>query len=82
MDTITLDPELQTRLNGLSKQITVVNEAGEAVGLFLPMQDYKALLRNLPIPFSEEEIQRRRKQTGGCSLEEIWQRLEKRQEQQ
>ena len=58
MDTITLDPELQARLNGLSRQITVVNEAGEAVGLFLPIKDYKALLRNMPIPFSEEEMTR------------------------
>lgn len=82
MDTITLDPELRARLNGLNQQVAVVNESGEAVGLFLPIKDYKALLRKMQIPFSDEEIERRRKQTGGCSLPEIWQRLEKRQEEQ
>jgi len=82
MSKITLDPELRARLNGLNHQVTVVDEAGQAVGLFLPMDDYKALLRNMPIPFSEEEIARRRQETGGCSLQEIWQRLEKQQEKQ
>jgi len=75
MATITLDPDLRARLNGLNHHVTVVDEAGQAVGLFLPMDDYKALLRYIPIPFSAEEIEQLRKAGGGCSLEEIWKRL-------
>jgi hypothetical protein len=82
MSEITLDPDLRARLNGLTQQITVVDEEGKEMGIFLPMQAYKALLRNMPIPYSPEEIERRRNETGGCSLQEIWQRLEKRLEKQ
>ena len=70
MSEITLDPELRARLNGLNEQITVLDESGKAMGLFLPMEDYKALLRTIPIPFTEEEIEQLRNAGGGGSLAE------------
>jgi len=75
MSEITLDPDLRARLNGLNQQITVVDEAGNELGIFLPMDAYKALLRNMPIPFSAKEIEQLRNADGGCSLAEIWKRL-------
>jgi hypothetical protein len=75
MSTITLDPELRARLNGLNEQVCVVDEGGRQVGLFLPLEEYKTLLRNIRIPFTLEEIEQLRKAGGGCSLAEFWKRL-------
>jgi hypothetical protein len=75
MGKIVLDTALREKLNGLSEQMEVHNEKDEVVGVFLPMSLYKYLLRTVPIPFSADEIERRRQEKGGCSLEEIWQRI-------
>ena len=76
MNTITLDSELRARLNGLDQQMILTDEKGTPVGFFLPAHDYhKLMLGVLRIPLSEEEIERRRKEKTGSSLEEIWKRL-------
>jgi hypothetical protein len=75
MGKIVLDAALREKLNGLGEQIEVHNENDEVIGVFLPMSLYKYLLRKVPIPFSADEIERRMQEKGGCSLEEIWQRL-------
>ena len=76
MNAITLDGELRARLNGLNQQMMITDENGTLVGFFLPAQDYqKLMLEALKIPLSDEEIERRRKETTGSPLVEIWQRL-------
>jgi len=76
MGTITLDPVLRAKLNGLNEQLEICDETGKPVGMYLPLEDYKKLLyRGVEIPFSEEEIERRRKQKGGISLAEFWKRM-------
>jgi hypothetical protein len=72
---ITLDSDLRARLNGLDQQVIVRDEKGNQVGLFLPIDHYKALLRTVPIPFSEAEIKTLRKAGGGGSLADFWNRL-------
>lgn len=76
MSTVTLDQELRSRLNGLNEAIEIRDEAGKVLGMYLPLEEYKKILyRGVEIPFSPEEIERRRKETGGCSLQEFWQRM-------
>jgi len=75
LKTIVLDPALREQLNGLNEQMEVCDEQGTVIGMFLPLHSYRNLLRPTPIPFSPEEIERRMQEKGGCSLEEIWQKL-------
>ena len=44
MSTITLDPELRARLNGLNEQLEVRDESGTTVGHFVPAALYRELL--------------------------------------
>jgi hypothetical protein len=77
VNTIALDKDLQARWKGLDQQLLVTDDKGDPLGYFLPAQDYRNLmLRSLAIPLSAEEIARRRQETAGSSLEDIWKRLE------
>jgi hypothetical protein len=76
MTRVTLDPELRAKLNGLSEQVAICDEAGKTVGLYLPVEAYKKLLyQGVEIPFTEEEIERFRNEPGGISLQEFWKRM-------
>ncbi|MBM4070652.1 MAG: hypothetical protein FJ271_17100 [Planctomycetes bacterium] len=75
MSQVTLDRDLQKKLHGLDQQMTFLDEDGKALGLFLPIDVYKKILSSLPIPFAEEELERRKNEPGGTSLAEIWKRL-------
>ena len=72
MSEITLDADLKTKLNGLNEQIIIRDEAGTPIGIYLPMEDYKTFLRNVEIPFSNEEMEQRRQEKGGSSLQDFW----------
>jgi hypothetical protein len=76
MTTITLDKETRARLNGLDEFTWILDENGNLLGVFLSPAMYRDLsCASLEIPLSEEEIERRRKETGGRSLAEIWKSL-------
>jgi hypothetical protein len=75
MGKIILDSVLRNKLPDLSEQMEVCDESGRTVGLFLPLEQYKHLLRNVRIPLSDEEIERRRQEGDGCSLPEFWARM-------
>jgi hypothetical protein len=76
MDKVMLDPTLREKLNGLDREVELCDETGRTVGHYLPVEEYRKLkLASLKIPFTEEEIERRRNETGGCTLAEFWQRL-------
>jgi hypothetical protein len=49
---------------------------GRILGRFLPEEEYRAILYgSVEIPYTDEEIARRRAERGGCTLDEIWKRL-------
>lgn len=75
MSQVTLDRDMQKKLHGLDQQMTFFDEDGKALGCFLPLDVYKKILSSLPIPFTEKELERRKNEPGGCSLDEIWKRL-------
>jgi hypothetical protein len=76
MTQITVDPSIQQMLGGMSSQVAFCNESGAVVGRYIPEADYiKMLYASYKCDLSEEEMERRRNETGGCSLEEIWKRL-------
>jgi hypothetical protein len=76
MSRITLDDSLKARLNGLNDVVEVCDAANRAVGVFLPWEQYKKLLyRDVKVPLAPDEIERRRQEQGGCTLEELWRKL-------
>lgn len=78
MSKITLNPELKALLNGLDEQLEVCDESGLTLGRFLPEAYFKKILYaaiEASCPHSEEERERRRHETGGRTLAEIWKRL-------
>jgi hypothetical protein len=76
MSEIMLDPNLKAWLNGLNEKVELRDEAGQLVGVFLPAEDYlKYLYATVKIPFTPEEMERRRQEPGGRTLAEIWKRL-------
>ena len=73
MTQVQVDQALQQKLDALNQSVELCSPDGKILGRFIPEQEYRELLYNtVEIPFSEEEIARRRSETGGCSLEEIW----------
>jgi hypothetical protein len=76
MTQITLDESLQQRLGGLNEPIELCGSDGRILGRFLPEEEYRAILYgSVEIPYTDEEIARRRAERGGCTLDEIWKRL-------
>jgi hypothetical protein len=73
--TIVLDTALREKLGDVNDQIEVQNEQGKVVGMYLPLEMYKYFLRNVKIPYSDDELERRMQEQGCCSLAEIWQSL-------
>jgi hypothetical protein len=78
MGKIIVDAVMRAKLNGLNEELEVCDENDVTLGVFLPQAQYQKLLyANVEIPFSAEEIARRRNSAGGCSLQEIWAGLER-----
>lgn len=78
MQTIVLDPELRAKLNGLDQEVEIRDEAGKTVGHYVPEALYRKMLyaaAEAACPYSEEELERMRHETGGRPLAEIWKSL-------
>ena len=78
MTQITIDQSLREKLNGMNEEIALCDDAGRTVGHFVPEDQYKEMVRAYLMstcPFSEEELERRSKETGGKTLAEIWKDL-------
>lgn len=74
MTKLTLDAELQSKLNGLDQPLEVCDEAGRTVGHFLPCPVYDELFYaalSAESPHSKEELRQRHQQTQGRSLAAI-----------
>jgi hypothetical protein len=57
MGKITLDKELQAKLNGLNEQIELCDESGQTVGHFVPLGQFQAMMRAwAKAEFTDQEI--------------------------
>jgi hypothetical protein len=76
MTNVTVDDSLRQRLGGLDEAVELCGPDGRVLGRFLPEEEYRTILYgSVDIPLSDDEIARRRSETGGCSLNEIWKRM-------
>jgi hypothetical protein len=76
MTQIQVDDSLKQKLGGLNQPVELCGPDGRVLGRYLPEEEYREILYgSVEIPYSEEEIARRRAERGGCTLEEIWKRL-------
>ena len=76
MNTLKLDPAVCTQLDSFSGPVELCDESGRTIGHFLPIPLYREILVAWSrAEVSDEEIERQMQEPGGCSLQEIWQRL-------
>jgi hypothetical protein len=75
MNSLVLDSDLPAKLQGLEQQVEILDEHGKSLGVYVPKAIYGDFVLSLQMPFSIEEIQRLRKERGGCTLAEFWQRM-------
>lgn len=78
MTKVVVDSEVLSKLNTLDEPVELCDEAGRRLGYFHPTPTAG---QGGPIPaslISDEELQRRREQRGGRSLEAILADLERR----
>jgi hypothetical protein len=76
MTQVRVDETLMQKLGGLNESVELCGSDGRVLGRYLPEAEYREIVYgSVEIPYSEEEIARRRAERGGCSLAEIWKRL-------
>ncbi|MBI1832170.1 MAG: hypothetical protein HYR84_12060 [Planctomycetes bacterium] len=77
MEKVILPPAVEAEFHGFHATLEVCDSEGKSVGLFFPASSYKKLLATIEIPYSKEELERRRQVKGGTGLKDLWQRLGK-----
>lgn len=76
MTRIQIDQLLRQKLDGMAEPLELCDASGSVVGHYLPEASYKQMIYgSLRIPLGDEEIERRRNETDGRPLPEIWKRL-------
>lgn len=78
MRRVVVDERLRTQLNGLNEEMELCDGTGRTLGHFLPADVYRELMyayAESQCPYTREELERMRHETGGRSLAEIWKRL-------
>ena len=76
MSKLILDAELRSRLNGLNEQLELCADDGTILGRFVPEADFQRLVyARLRSHHTDAEVEELDRQTGGSTLQEIWQRL-------
>jgi hypothetical protein len=78
MSQVTIDETLRAKLNGCNEDVALLDEAGKPLGHFVPESAYRKLLlawAESQCPYTKEELEQFRNETGGRPLTEIWKRL-------
>lgn len=71
MNRITIDDSLTLQLNSLHAPVEVVDKKGHTLGHFVPTARHAAD----DCPYSAEELDQMRGESGGRALAEIWKSL-------
>jgi hypothetical protein len=73
---LTINETLSKQLHSLEEEAVLCDDSGRTVGYYLPESLRKRLICDWAMSqVSEEELERARREPGGSSLEEIWERL-------
>ena len=76
MTQVVIDDALRARLNGLKDQVEFRDESGRLLGHFIPaVQAGFVPPPSDGCPYTPEELERFRRETGGKPLPEIWKGL-------
>ncbi|HEV2968994.1 MAG TPA: hypothetical protein VGY55_03325 [Pirellulales bacterium] len=76
MTKVVIDKSIRSTFSNLGEQIELCDETGRTLGYFLPAELHRQLLRAwAETQISDEELERRRNEPGGRTLDEIWSRL-------
>jgi hypothetical protein len=68
MTRLTFDPATLATLRSVSEPVEVCDETGQLLGYYHPLSQANGSLRS---PFSREELERRRQQRTGRTLDQI-----------
>ena len=72
MNRITVDETLRARFEEPGSWLELCDESGRTFGFFVPAMEKKSLLYGWARgAFSDEEIERARREPGGLSLDEV-----------
>jgi hypothetical protein len=76
MSSVVIDDALRARLKGLTEPTAFYDESGRVLGHFVPAAQSAFMPSPSDgCPYSAEELERFRAETGGASLAEVWKRL-------
>jgi hypothetical protein len=76
MNRVLLNPSVRKQLNGLNEPLEICDEGGQTLGHFLPGDLFREwLVAWSRAHLTDAELESRRREMGGSSLAEIWQRL-------
>jgi len=76
MTKITVDNATLEKLHNLDTRLELCDASGKTLGFFHPAADSRARVsRTGPSPYSNEELQERRKQRTGDTLDNVLRRL-------
>lgn len=76
MGRVLLDDTLRARLPNLTETVALCDANGNPQAYVITPELYKQIMSSLAPPYSEAEMQRRRQETGGRSLETFWQEVQ------
>lgn len=76
MSRVTVDPNGQFNINGITERVEVLDDSGRRLGIFTPESD-RSRYEGVRIPsFTAEELDRFEREPGGRGLAEILADLE------
>lgn len=72
MNKILVDPGTRTRLDNLESELEFCDESGRTLGFFVPAAEAEpALYEWARREFTDEEIERARREPGGLTIDEV-----------
>jgi hypothetical protein len=74
---VILDQTTESRFTNLSDRAEICDHQGRTIGIFIPVVG-RALYGRVPVPFTEEELDRFEQEPGGRPLADILADLEKK----
>ena len=77
MTKVTLDDSIVSKIADLTEYTEFCDRSGKTVGYFLPAGGQTTdPYKGISSPFSDEELERRKREETWSTLAEIWQRLD------